>query len=119
MNFHLLFLVIGLATVVATLVSLRREHIRTEYSVSWLLVGAILTFLALFPRALDEAARTISLDPRLVFVIAAGVLISGLVFENSHVVSKLRDQNTMLAQRLAILEYQLGRLNEGNGQSSR
>ena len=119
MNFHLLFLVIGLATVVATLISLRREHIRTEYSVSWLLVGAILTFHALFPRALDEVARTINLDPRLVFLIAGGVLISGLVFEISHVVSRLRDENTMLAQRLAILEYQLGRLHEGNGQSSR
>ncbi len=118
MNFHSLFLVIGLATIAATLISLRREHIRTEYSVSWLAVGAILTFLALFPRALDEAARTLDLDPRVFFLISGGVLISGLVFEISHVVSKLRDENTMLAQRLAILEYQFQRANECHGESS-
>jgi hypothetical protein len=116
MTFPSLFLVIGLATVVGTLVSLRREHIRTEYSVSWLIVGVILTLLALFPRALDVAARKIDLDPRLILLTVGGALISGLVFEISHLVSKLRDENVMLAQRLAILEYRLQ--NERHVQSS-
>lgn len=118
MNFHSLFLVVGLATILATLIALRREHIRTEYSVSWLLVGVILTLLALMPRPLDQAARNLGLDPRLFFLMAAGLLISGLVFEISHVVSKLRDENVMLAQRLAILEFQLRQNGERDGQSS-
>ncbi len=123
MNFHPLFLVVGILTIVVTLFSLRREHIRTEYSVSWLAVGAILTLLALFPRALDATARALDVDPRTCFLIASGALISSLVFEISHVVSKLRDENVMLAQRLAILEYQLRpsgehRLGEHHGESS-
>lgn len=118
MNYHSLFLDIGLLVLVATLISLRREHIRTEYSVSWLAVGLILTFLALSPRVLDAAAQDLDLDPRIVFLLAGGALVFGLVFEISHVVSKLRDENVMLAQRLAILEYQLQRTNERHGQSS-
>jgi hypothetical protein len=118
MIFHSLFLVIGLTTVLGTLISLRREHIRTENSVSWLLVGVILTVLALSPRILEWAARNLDLDPRLFFLIVGGALISGLVFEISHVVSKLRDENVMLAQRLAILEYQVRRANKVHGENS-
>jgi hypothetical protein len=119
MNFHSLFLAIGLVIVLGTLVSLRREHIRTEYSVSWLAVGLILTLLALSPRALDAIARYVGLDSRLFFLTAGGTLISGLVFEISHVVSRLRDENVMLVQRVAILEYQLRRAQEDHGESSR
>ena len=118
MNFHSLFLGLGLVTLAGTLVSLRREHIRAEYSVNWLLVGVILTLLAAFPRVMDIAARKFGLDPGLFFLLAGGALISGLVFEISHVVSKLRDENVMLAQRLAILEYRLQRTNENHGESS-
>ncbi len=118
MSFHTLFLVIGLITIGGTLISLRREHIRTEYSVNWLIVGVVLTLLALFPRTLDSAARNLDLDPRVFFLIAGGALISGLVFEISHVVSRLRDENVILAQRLAILEYQFQRTNDRHGQNS-
>jgi xanthosine utilization system XapX-like protein len=52
MNFHSIFFAAGVLTVIGTLVSLRREHIRTEYSVSWLAVGLTLAFLAMTPRAL-------------------------------------------------------------------
>jgi hypothetical protein len=118
MNFHSLFLGIGLLTLAATLVSLRREHIRAEYSVNWLLVGLILTLLAASPRIMDIAARRFGLDPGLFFLLAGGALISGLVFEISHVVSKLRDENVMLAQRLAILEYRLQHTIARHGEDS-
>jgi BMFP domain-containing protein YqiC len=53
------------------------------------------------------------------FVIVAGVLISGLVFGISRVVSRLRDENVLLAQRIAILEFRLQRQPvEGNGVKS-
>src|SRR5689334_4126440 len=118
MNFHSLFLAIGIFTMVITLVSLRREHIRTEYSVSWLGLGLVLALLALFPRTLDLVLRDVDLDPRLFFFIVGGALVSGLVFETSHAVSKLRDENVMLAQRIAILEYRLERAGERDGQEN-
>jgi hypothetical protein len=107
MNYHPVFLLIGVITVVSTLVSLRREHIRVEYSVSWLVVGIVLTVLAASPKLLDSVARAFGAGPDALFLLAGGTLISTIVFEISRVVSRLRDENVMLAQRVAILEYQM------------
>ena len=107
MTFYSTFLVVGLSAIVATLISLRREHIRTEYSVSWLGVGLVLSGVALFPHSLESAARKVGVDPYTCFVTFGGVLVSVVVFEISHLVSRLRDDNVVLAQRIAILEYQV------------
>lgn len=115
MRFHWVFIFIGLITTIGTLISLRREHIRTEYSVSWLTVGIVLTLLGGFPGLLDGAARSLRLNPEACFLMAGGTLISALVFEISHVVSRLRDENVMMAQRIAILEIHLQELNNRNG----
>ena len=117
MSFQL-FTILGLLIMAITLVSLRREHIRTEYSVSWLSVGVILAALSLFPPALINIARRLNVDPNLCLLIIGGTLISALVFEISHVVSKLRDENVLLAQRLAILEHQLHRFGASNAENS-
>jgi len=107
MSLHLISLGIGLITIVGTLVSLRREHIRTEYSVSWLAVGIILTGLSAFPSLLDAASRHLGVGPEGCFLIIGGTLISVLVFEMTRVVSRLSDENVILAQRVAILEFQI------------
>ena len=118
MNFHSVFLLIGLLTVAGTLVSLRREHIRPEYSVSWLVVGVILTALAAAPRLLDAAAHNVGTGPETCFLVAGGTLVSAIVFEISRVVSRLRDDNTLMAQRIAILEHhiqEIGKRDAGQG----
>ncbi|HKD08723.1 MAG TPA: DUF2304 domain-containing protein [Bryobacteraceae bacterium] len=107
MNYHPLLVALGLAIVIVTLTSLRREHIRTEYSVSWLLLGVILTAFASFPNGLERLSGAFGLQPTVGFSILGGILVAALTFEISHVVSRLRDENVMLAQRLAILEYRI------------
>jgi hypothetical protein len=116
MSLHLISLSIGLITIVGTLVSLRREHIRTEYSVSWLAVGIVLTGLSAFPSLLDMASSHLGVGPEGCFLIIGGTLISALVFEMTRVVSRLRDENVILAQRLAILEFQMQDSGERHGQ---
>jgi hypothetical protein len=119
MSFHFVFLLLGVVAIAGTLVSLRREHIRPEYSVSWLAVGVLLSGFALFPEFAGRVSGGLGVDPQVWFVIVAGVLISGLVFGISRVVSRLRDENVLLAQRIAILEFRLQRQPvEGNGVKS-
>ena len=108
MNYHPVFVLIGLLTIAGTLVSLRREHIRAEYSVSWLVVGIVLTTLAALPKVLGRLAGVFGASEDAFLLIAGGTLIATLVFEISRVVSRLRDENVMLAQRVAILEYRIG-----------
>jgi hypothetical protein len=70
-------------------------------------VGVLLTGLSAFPKVLGGLARNLNLGPEICYLMVGGTLISGLVFEISHLVSRLRDENVMLAQRIAILEYEL------------
>ena len=107
MSFHFVFLAAGLAMITGTLISLRRAHIRAEYSVSWLAVGVVLSSVALFPNAIQRFSRSLGLEPQTYLLVVAGTLISALIFEISRVVSQLRDENVLLAQRVAILEFRL------------
>ena len=115
MGYISFFLLAGIAMIAGTLYSLRREHIRVEYSVSWLAVGCILTGLSLFPGILSKTSRKIGVDPQVLFLIVTGALVTAILFEVSRVVSRIVDENVMLAQRVAILEFQLRRLAPPNG----
>ena len=101
--------------ILATLVSLRREHIRVEYSVSWLAVGVILLISSIFPGLLMRLAERVGLNPQIAFVLLSGALALALLFDVSVVVSRLRDENVMLTQRLAILEYHLREIRSSQG----
>jgi hypothetical protein len=107
MNYHSVFLVAGVATIAGTLIALRRAHIRAEYSVSWLAVGVLMSGLALFPKLIERLSSSLGMQPQSYLMVVGGVLISILVFEISRVVSQLRDENVLLAQRVAILEYRI------------
>lgn len=115
MSFHSVFLIAGSLTIAGTLVSLRREHIRPEYSVSWLAVGAVLTGMALFPNLAKRFSAILGLEPQTFFLILGGALISALVFGISRVVSRLRDENVLLAQKIAILEFRIEGLPQEDG----
>lgn len=115
MNYIQAFLLGAAIIIIATLVSLRRAHIRVEYSVSWLAVGVILFVSGLFPRPLASLSARMGLDPQTGFVVLAGALALALLFDVSLVVSQLRDENVQLTQRLAILEYQLRQMQPDHG----
>ena len=110
-----IFLLGAVIVILATLFSLRRAHIRVEYSVSWLVVGVILFVCTLFPSVLMHIAVDLGLDPQIGFVFLAGALAVALLFEVSLVVSRLRDENVLLTQRLAILEYHLQQIQIDHG----
>jgi hypothetical protein len=96
------------------LVSVRRAHIRVEYSVSWLLAAAALLVLSRSRGMLEAAAHKLGLSyPPLVLLIVIGGVFLLMFYRFSVILSKLRDDNIALAQRLAILEYHLQSLREG------
>jgi len=90
------------------LTSVRREHIRVEYSVSWLVAGVALLVLSAW-RSLDQAiasALGVS-DVALALPIVAGAVFLVVLYRLSLRISGLKDSNIKLAQRMAILEYRL------------
>ena len=98
------------------LVSLRRAHIRAEYSVTWLAASVAMLVLSLWHGLLDAVRSLLGLpdSPLALFLLgAAGLLV--LAFRSSVVISHLRDNNIALAQRVAILEHRLCDLEKHEG----
>ena len=90
------------------LMSVRRAHIRVEYSVSWLVAAAAVLILSRARGLLEAAAHKLGLsDPPLALLLVVGCVFLLMFYRFSVIISKLRDDNIALAQRLAILEYRL------------
>ena len=93
---------------ILVLISVRRAHIRVEYSGTWLGAALALLLLSRSPALLNTIASRLGVVyPPLAVMLIAGVLFLIMFYRFSVIVSKLKDNNIALAQRIAILEYRL------------
>jgi len=100
--------VLSLALIVVVLRSVRRAHIRVEYSVSWLGAAVTLLILSRSEGALARIARFLGIaDPTLAMVLLVGCIFLIVLYRFSIMISDLKDANISLAQRVAILEFHL------------
>jgi hypothetical protein len=98
----------SIGVIVMVLGSVRRAHIRVEYSVSWLIAASVLLVLSLNRNLVVWLASLLGVDYAPIAVLLIAFAIFVLVFYRlSMRVSDLKDANIALAQRVAILEYQL------------
>src|SRR4051812_4479568 len=100
--------VLSVLLLALVLLSVRRAHIRVEYSVSWLLASAAMLLLSRARPVLDFMTRRFGIPdtPLTLFLIAGSVFLI-MFFRFSVIISHLRDDNIALAQRVAILEYHI------------
>ena len=92
-----------LLAVIFELIRSRRLHER--YAIMWLLTGGVILVLAVWRDALGTLADWVGIayPPSALFVLAS-LFILVVLLHYSTVISKLADQNRILAQRLALLE---------------
>jgi hypothetical protein len=88
---------------------IRSRRLRERYALLWLLTGAVLFALSLWRGGLNTIAGWFDVKgypPAILFAVGA-LFILVVLLHYSTVISRLSDQNTILAQRLALLEEQL------------
>jgi uncharacterized membrane protein YdfJ with MMPL/SSD domain len=105
--------VFSVVLLILVLRSVRKAHIRVEYSVSWL--GAALTLLALsrMEGFLGRLGQFLGVaNPPLALAFITGGIFLIVFYRHSVVLSELKDANISLAQRVAILEFHLRTLHE-------
>jgi len=87
---------------------IRSRRLQERYALLWLLTGVAMLVLALWRGALAKLADLvgISYPPSALFVLFSFFILA-LLLHYSTVISKLSDQNVILAQRLALLEAEL------------
>ena len=118
---RLLNVVTGMSVIllVMILISVRRAHIRVEYSVTWLLAAVVMLVLSRMHPLLDAFRNLIGLpDSPLTLFLPAGGVVLIMLFRFSVIISHLRDDNIALAQRVAILEYHLQNPGNHEGQEA-
>jgi hypothetical protein len=83
----------------------RRKHLSERYAILWLLAAVTLFVLAAWKGLLTTLSNDvgISYPPSALFAVAIGLIVILLMYF-SLVVSRLSDQNKILAQRLALLQ---------------
>ena len=92
--------ILSLILMALVLFSVRRSHIRVEYSVSWILSRS--------RPALTWIAHYLGLaEPPLALMMLVFFVFLVVFYRFSIIISELKDANIAMAQRLAILEYRL------------
>ena len=105
---------VSLGLILLVLFSVRRSHIRVEYSVSWLAAAIALLILSRSNGLLNWIAGYLGLtSPPLVLVLLVFGVFLIVFYRFSVVISDLKDANVAMAQRLAILEFHQQLRHEG------
>jgi hypothetical protein len=105
-------LVAGLASLLLLLVVfelIRSRRLRERYALLWLLTGLVLLALSLWRGGLNTIAGWLGVEtypPAVLFAVAV-LFVLAVLLHYSTVISKLTDQNVVLAQRVALLELEV------------
>ena len=94
---------------------IRSRRLRERYALLWLLTGAVLVVLAAWRDGLNTIAGWFGVTqypPAVLFAVAT-LFILLVLLHYSTVISRLADQNTILAQRLALLEAEVNERLQG------
>ena len=94
---------------------IRSRRLRERYALLWLLTGFVLLALSAWRGGLTTIAGWVGVQtypPAVLFAVAL-LFVLAVLLHYSTVLSKVTDQNVILAQRLALLEEQLRRREDG------
>ncbi len=93
------------ALLLVVLEMVRRKAFLERYALLWLLTAVVMIVLSLWRNGLDTIAGLVGISyaPSALFAVAA-VFIVVVLLHYSTVISRLSDENAILAQRLALLE---------------
>jgi hypothetical protein len=100
--------VAALILLVIILELIRSRRLQERYAVLWLLTGATMFVLAIWRGGLARIAELVGIayPPSALFVLVS-LFILAVLLHYSTVISRLSDQNKILAQRLALLESEV------------
>jgi hypothetical protein len=93
---------------------IRSRRLRERYALLWLLTGLVLLALSLWRGGLNTIAGWLGVEtypPAVLFAVAL-VFVLAVLLHYSTVISRLADQNVVLAQRLALLELEISERSE-------
>ena len=113
---------VSIAASIASLVLLlvvfeliRGRRLKERYALLWIATGVVLLVLSAWRDGLNTIASWLGVGtyPPAILFAAATLFVIAVLLHYSTVLSKLTDENVLLAQRLALLEERVGRRESG------
>ncbi len=100
----------SLLLILVVLELIRGRRLKERYALLWLVTGVFLLVLSIWRDGLNTIARWLGVSsyPPAILFAAAILFVIVVLLHYSTVLSRLVDQNTLLAQRVALLEQRLG-----------
>jgi hypothetical protein len=97
--------IMAVALLIVILELIRSRRLQERYAILWLITGVTILVLSVWRSALGKISDAIGIayPPTALFVLGS-LFILVVLLHYSTVISRLSDQNRMLAQRLALLE---------------
>jgi hypothetical protein len=107
---------VAFVLLVVILELIRSRRLQERYAILWLFTGAVILVLSVWRSALGQLSDVIGIayPPTALFVLAS-LFILVVLLHYSTVISRLSDQNRILAQRLALLESRFVEREGGTG----
>ncbi len=99
----------SLLLILVVLELIRGRRLKERYALLWLVTGVLLLVLSIWRDGLNTIARWLGVSsyPPAILFAAAILFVIVVLLHYSTVLSRLVDQNTLLAQRIALLEQRL------------
>ena len=104
-------IVVALLTLGVVIDLLRRRRLRERHAIWWLVAGVLALIVGVFPSVLDWAAALvgITVPTNLVFFVSIAVLFL-VCIQHSVELTKLEDQSRTLAERVALQDLRIVKL---------
>ena len=101
--------IVSVVLLLAVFELIRSRRLRERYALLWLATGVVLVVLSAWRGGLNTIARWFGVRsyPPAVLIAVGLLFVIAVLLHYSTVISRLSDQNILLAQRLALLEEQL------------
>ena len=110
---------LGVITALIILHLVRRDHLHTRYALWWLPTAFAIAILGVFPRITDHIGRLLGVHyPPMIVVVVGFLLITLKVLLMDVERSRNEVKLARLAQRMALLEERLRRIESEDGKTN-
>jgi len=107
---RIIFGTLSVIVLLFTLDSIRRTHLQERYALLWVATAFVILLAALFPHAVDLFRAVTGMDYVSAIVAVAFTFLVLVAFHFSIALSAIQSRESKMAQRVALLEARLNRL---------
>jgi len=104
---------ISLVLIWSVVTLVRKRKLKVEYSILWLAMGAVIILLSLWPMLINVLVEALGIYYLTLIFLVSFTFVLLMLIHFSTIVSRLSDNEMLLAQKQAILEWKIKKLVEG------